>query len=120
MDHGYADAGRDAVQRVERPAGVAALEDLQAPRQRRDSPVQFLIEVVAEPAYRLCQHDSRRDRITEGRQRNAAATARDPRANAAERHRSPDAKAAVPNPQCGKESSAVVAEVRWPVGHDVI
>ena len=40
--------------------------DLQTPRQVRGGAEKLLVEVVAQPANGLGQHDSRRDRITEG------------------------------------------------------
>src|SRR4029077_16848913 len=90
---------RHTVQCVERTGRVAALIDLQAPRQRRRPTVELLIEVVAQAADGLRQNDSRRERVTEGRQRNALLAAPYPRTDAAQRHRPPDAKTAVPDPQ---------------------
>src|SRR5215207_2384252 len=120
MDHFDQLARRDTVQRVERTGDVATLKDLQAPRQRRRPSVQFLIEVVAQPPDRLSQNDSWRDRVTERRQRNALQPARDPRCDAAQRHRAPDAKAAVPDSQRPLKARSVVAKVGPPVRHDVI
>ena len=91
--------------------GVAPLVDLQAPRQRRRPAVQLLVEIVAEPADRLRQNDSRRDRVAERGQRNSPPPAPDPRADTTERHRAPDAQAAVPDPQRPDQTGTAVAEV---------
>src|SRR4029078_6562929 len=96
--------------RVERTGRVAALVDLQAPRQRRRPTVELLIEVVGQAADGLGQDDSRRDRVAEGRQRNALLAAPYPRTDAAQRPRSPDAKTAVPDPQRPSQSRATVSE----------
>ena len=99
---------------------VPALVDLHAPRQRRRPAVKLLIEVVAQPADRLRENDSRRNRVAERRQRYAAAPAADPSADATERDRTPDTQAAVPDAQRTKDPGTAVAEVLWPVGDDVV
>src|ERR1700741_4470556 len=111
MDHLDQLARRDTVQRVERTVGVAALKDLKTPRQSRRSSVQLLVEIVAQPANGLGQNDSRCDRVTERRQRNALLPASDPRTNTAKCHRAPEAKAAVPDPQRPRQPRSVVTEV---------
>src|ERR1700736_3136438 len=120
MNHRDQLTRRDTVQRVERTTGVAAFEDLQAPRQRRRPSVQLLVEVVAQPANRLRQNDSRRNCIAESRQRNAVLATAYPRADAAKRHRAPDAKATVPDSQRPGQPRSVVTEVGLPVRDDVI
>src|SRR5262245_6602815 len=120
MDHLDELTRRHTVQRVERSVGVAAFVDLQAPRQRRRPSVQFLIEVVTQPADGLRENDSRCDRIAEGRQWYALVTATNPCSDAAERDGAPDAQAAVPNLQRADQSRSVIAEVGPPVRHDVI
>src|SRR6476620_11881229 len=90
---------------------VLALVDLQTPRQSPRPAVKLLIEVVPQPADRLRQNDSRRDRVTERRQRYAATAAADPCADAAERARTPDAEAAVPDSQRTQKPGTAVAEV---------
>src|SRR4029079_18723848 len=89
---------RHTVQRVESAAGIPPLIHFQAPRQGRRAPVQLLVEVIAQPANGLRQNDSRRDRVTERRQRNALLPAPDPRSDAAQGHRAPNAEAAAPEP----------------------
>src|SRR5215212_3203689 len=120
MDHLDQLARRDSVQRVERAVHVLALIDFQAPRQRRLASEQLLVEIVAQPANALRQNDSRRDRIAERRQRNASLATAYPRTDATERHRAPDAKAAVPDAQRARQSRSVVTEIGPPVGDDVI
>ena len=122
MDHGGDLSGRHTVERVhvDHARRVAAVEDLQTPRDSGLPAVQLLVEIVAEPADRLCQHDARRDGVAEGRQRNPPAPAGDPRAHAAECHRTPDAEAALPDPQCSAQSGPALAEVRPPVGDEVV
>src|SRR3954470_13031714 len=120
MDHLDQLARRRTVQRVERTGGVAALIDLEAPRQCGRSSVQLLIEVVAQPANGLRQNDSRCDRVTERRQRNAMLPASYPRTDAAQCHRTPDAEATVPDAKASRQPCTVVAEVCPPVRDDVI
>src|ERR1700736_3824476 len=85
--------------RVDVSGGVAPIEDLQTPRQRGFPTVELLVEIVPQPTDRLRQDDSRCNRVGEGRQRNSATPAADPRADAAEGHRAPDAQAAIPDAQ---------------------
>ena len=99
---------------------VLPIVDLQRPRHVRRAAVQLLIEIVTQPADRLREDDPRRDRIAERGQRNTAQAARDPRADTAERHRAPDAQAAVPDPQRTEEPGTAFAEVLGPVRDDVI
>src|SRR3954468_23069704 len=99
MDHLDQLARRDTIQRVERTVDVAALIDFQAPWQSRLPSEQLLVEIVTQPADALRQNNSRRDRIPERGQRNASLAAPDPGADPAQRHRAPDAEAAVPNAQ---------------------
>ncbi len=92
---------RDAVERmrVDVSGRVSPVEDLQTPRQRGFPAVELLVEIVPEPTDGLRQDDSRGNRVAEGRQRNSATPAGDPRADAAEGYRAPDAQAAVPDSQ---------------------
>ena len=113
-------ARRHPVQVVQRTGSVASLVDFQAPRQRGLAAVELLVEVVPQSADRLRENDSRRDGVAEGRQRNAQAAACNPRTDAAERDRTPDAQAAVPDAQGPDQTGAALAEVLRPVGDDVV
>ena len=112
--------GRHAVEHVALARRVHAVVDDQAPRHVRLAAVQLLIEVIAQTPDRLGHDDARRDGVAERGQRNAALPAAQPRTDAAERDRTPDTEAAVPDPQCAHDSGATLTEVRRPVGDDVI
>ena len=86
-------AGRDAVERVhvDDAGRITAIEDLHAPGDGGLSAVEFLIEVVAQPADRLRQHDARSNRIPEGRQWNSPAATGNPRSDTTEGDGTPDA-----------------------------
>ena len=105
---------------VDLPTGVAALVDHQSPRQIGRSPVQLLVEVVPDPADRLGQNDSWRDRIAERRQRYALPPTADPGADATQRDRTPDAQAALLDLERRQEARATGAEVCVPIGEDVV
>lgn len=66
-------AGRHSVEieDINRTVGRTTIEQFQPPWQRGGSASEFLIEVVAQPADGLGQHDARRDRIGEGREWNS-------------------------------------------------
>src|SRR6478735_3461548 len=122
MDDGIQLTCRHTVRQVgaDHTTRVLALVYLQTPRQSRWPAVKLLIEVIPQPADRLRQNDSRRDRVTERRQRYAATAAADPCADAAERDRTPDTEAAVPDSQRTQKPGTAVAEVLGPVGDDVV
>ena len=120
MDDGHQLPRGHAVERIPEPRRIAALVDLQAPRQGRRPPVQLLVEVVAQPADRLRQNDPRGDRIAERGQRYPPSPARDPGADPAERHRAPNAQSAIPDPECRAQPGAAGSEICRPVRHDVI
>ena len=73
--------------------------DPQAPRQRGGCPVQLLVEVVPPPADRLREHQTGRQGVGEVGQPDPLAAAADPRPDRAERDRTPDPQAAVPDEQ---------------------
>src|SRR5215212_3254605 len=112
--------GRDPVQRIECTVRVAPLVDLQTPGQRRRPAVKLLVEVVADPADRLSQHDAGRDRIAEGRQRDTLSPASNPCADAAERHRPPDTKTALLDLEGRDQTRTARPEIRRPVRENVI
>ena len=120
MDNSDQLPGRHAVEGVAEPGRVASLVDLQTPRHGRRATVEFLIEIIAEPTDRLRQDDARRDRITERRQRNTAPATADPRTHSTQRHRTPDAEAAVPDPERRTQTGAALTEICRPVGQHVI
>src|ERR1700758_3335356 len=97
--------------RVDVTGRISTVEDLQTPRHRGFPAVELLVEIVAEPANGLRQDDSRGDRVAEGRQRNPATPAADPRADAAEGHRAPNAQAAVPDSQRRPEAGPTRAPI---------
>ncbi len=115
-------ARRDAVERmwVHVTGRIPTVEDLQTPRHRGFPAVELLVEIVPEPADGLRQDDSRGNRVAEGRQRNPATPAADPRADAAEGHRAPDAQAAVPDSERCPESGSPGAPIGLPIGSQVI
>ena len=102
------------------PAAFTSLVDLQTPGQVSRPAEELLVEIVTEPADRLGENDSRRDRVAERRQRYPPQPTRNPRTDASQRDGTPDAEPAVPDPQGRKETCTFVAEVRSPVGDDVI
>ena len=114
--------GRHPVQgvHVDHPGGVPAVEHLHAPRHRRLATVEFLVEVVAQPADRLRQDNARRHRVAEGGQRNSPAATRNPRPDTAQEDRAPDAQAAFPDPRRRADAGPAGAEVGLPVGRQVI
>ena len=122
MDDGRHLPGRHTVERVnvDDARRITAIEDLHAPRDGGLPAVKFLVEVVAQTADRLRQHDARGDGVTESRQRNPSAAASNPRSDTTEGDGTPDAQAALPDPQRGTKSGATLAEVCFPVGEDVI
>ena len=100
--------------------GVGALIDLQTPRHRGLPAVELLVEVVAEPADGLRQQDGGCDGIAEGGQPDAVPPRADPRAEGAEEHRPPDAETTVPDLQRVDRVLGTVAEIRTPVGDQVV
>lgn len=115
-------AGRHSVEieDINRTVGRTTIEQFQPPWQRGGSTGEFLIEVVAQPADGLGQHDARRDRIGEGREWNSPAAAGNPGANSTQCHGAPDTKATLPDRDRLADPLAVRAEIRLPVGHHVI
>ena len=113
---------RDAVERmwVDESRGVPAVEDLQAPRQRRFPAVKLLVEVVPETTDGLRQDQPRSNRVGECRQRNSVSPAADPGSDATEGYSAPDAQSAVPDPQCRAETRTARAPIGPPVGGQVI
>ena len=122
MDDGGDLSSRDAVEgvHVHHSGRIPPIEDRHAPRHCGLAAVQLLVEIVAQPADGLCQHDAGRDRIAEGGQRDTPSTAGDPGTDPAEGHRTPDAKTAFPDPQRGGRSGATLPEIRPPIGHQVV
>ena len=122
VDDGRHLPGRHTVEgvHVDHSGPVPAVEDLHAPRHGGLPAVQLLVEIVAQPADRLRQHDPGGDGVTEGGQGNTLAAARDPRTDTAECDGAPDAQAALPYPQGGSHPGAAGPEVRLPVGHQVV
>ena len=122
VDHGGHLAGRHTVEgvHVHHSRRVLPVEDLHSPWNRGLPAVELLVEVVAQSAYCLGQHDARSDGVPEGRQRNAPPPARDPSANPSEGHRAPDAQAALPNTQGRRQTGTAGSEVGLPVGHEVV
>ena len=114
--------GRDPVEqvRIDHTGAIAALEDLQTPRQIGRPAVQLLVEVVAQPADGLGQDHPGCDGIAERGQRNSVPAAADPRADAAECDRTPDAQAAVPDSDGTGDARAALGEVGTPIGHQVV
>ena len=105
---------------VHHAGGIAPVEDLHTPRDGGLPAVQLLVEVVAQPADGLRQHDARSNGVTEGRQRNPPAAAGNPGTHTAEEDRAPDTEAALPDPQRGTDTSPARTEVGFPVGEQVI
>src|ERR1700733_1439342 len=99
---------------------VATVEDLQTPWHRGLAAVKLLVEVVAEPADRLRENNAGGYRVAEGRQRNAATPASDPRAHTTKGDRAPDPQAAIPDAQRCARSRAAFTEIRPPIGGQVI
>src|ERR1700761_4123301 len=106
--------------RVHVSAGVAPVEDLQTPRHRGLATVEFLVEVISQPANRLGENDTGGDRVAERGKRNAATATGDPRTHTAQGDRTPDSQAAVPDTQCRAESRAAFTEISPPVGCQVV
>ena len=116
LARGYAVQGVD----VNQPGRVTPIENLHAPRHRGLAAVQLLVEIVAQTPDRLRQHDTRGDRVAEGRQRNSPAAACDPSPNTAERDGTPDSEAPLPDPKRRTKTGAPRTEIGFPVGHHVI
>jgi len=93
--------------------------DPQRPRQRRRRSVQFLVEVVTEPADRLCEDQPGRNRIGERPESDAAPPAADPGAQRTQRDRTPDAQPSVPDEE-GPHGLLAGGEVELRVGDHVV
>jgi hypothetical protein len=93
--------------------------DPQRPGQGAGCAVQFLVEVVAEPADGLSEHQTGSDGIGECREPDAGPFASDPRAERSQRDRSPDAEPAVPDVE-GSDGFPAGGEVQLGVGDHVV
>ncbi len=105
---------------VDESGRVATVEDLQTPGHRGLAAEKLLVEVVPDPADRLRENDAGCDRVAERRKRNATTSAGDPGAHTAEGDGTPDSQSAVPDAQRRNRSGTTIAEVRPPVGRQVI
>src|SRR3954452_22155819 len=93
--------------------------DLQPPRKIGRGAEQLLVEPVAPPTNRLCNGQSRRDRVSERRHHKPASTHTDVRTDAAEGDRAPDSETALPDLE-RVDRVATVAEVRIRRRDDVV
>src|ERR1700733_16183702 len=105
---------------VDESSRVATVEDFQTPRHRGLAAEKLLVEVVSDPTDSLRENDARCDRVAERRKRNATTPAGDPGAHTAKGDGSPDSQAAVPDTQRRNRSRATLAEIRPPVGRQVV
>src|ERR1700722_18731633 len=105
---------------VDEPCRVATVEDLQTPRHRGLAAEKLLVEVVPDPADRLRENDAGCDRVAKRWKRNATTPAGYPGAHAAKGDGAPDSQSAVPDAQRRNRSGTTVAEIRPPVGRQVI
>src|ERR1700733_5367927 len=105
---------------VDESSRVATVEDLQTPRHRGLAAEQLLVEVVPDPADRLRENDAGCDRVAERRKRNPTTSAGDPGAHPAKGDGAPDSQSAVPDAQRRYRSGTTLAEIRSPVGRQVI
>src|SRR3978361_2392296 len=105
---------------VDEPGRIPPVEDFQAPRHGCFATVELLVKTVPDTTYRLRQHNSGRNRINEGRQRNAVTPTADPCADHAEGHGPPDSQAPIPDSQRRAQTGAVWAPVCLPIRGQVI
>src|SRR5271168_3654312 len=105
---------------VDESGRIATVEDLQTPRHRGLAAEKLLVEVVPDPADCLRENDSGCDRVAERRKRNAATAAADPGAHTAKGDGTPDSQSAIPDAQRRNRSGSALAEIRPPVGRQVI
>src|SRR2546423_14752045 len=105
---------------VDESGRVATVEDLQTPRHGGLVAEKLLVEVVPDPADRLRENDAGCDRVAERRKWNAMPPAGDPGAHTAEGDGAPDSQSAVPDTQRRNRSGTTLAEIRPPVGGQVI
>src|SRR5690349_3096269 len=105
---------------IDESGRIAAVEDLQAPRHGGLVAVKLLIEIVAEASDRLRENDAGCDCVAKRGQRYVPTPAGDPGAYPAEGDGPPDSQPAVPDAQRGNGSGTPLAEIRPPVGGQVI